>query len=142
MTSTTTLIITHILPILIQVESEGNPNAVNKKEQAVGVLQIRPIMKDECNRIYAMEHNKPEGFERWTLDDRLSAVQSTLMFDCFMQFSIDLFRAHFNRTSSNLESALMWNQGKWNVNTKTDHAKDYIRKYKRAVSILSLRARG
>lgn len=41
-----------LLDALIQVESGGNPKAINKAEKAYGVLQIRPIMIEDFNRIY------------------------------------------------------------------------------------------
>jgi len=41
-----------LVDAIIQVESGGNPCAYNKSEKAVGVLQIRPIMVDDFNRIY------------------------------------------------------------------------------------------
>lgn len=39
------------LQILIAVESNGNPKAFNAEEQAIGLLQIRPVMVQEVNRI-------------------------------------------------------------------------------------------
>jgi hypothetical protein len=36
---------------VIQVESRGNENAYCRKEDAVGCLQIRPIMVREVNRV-------------------------------------------------------------------------------------------
>ena len=40
-----------LIDAMIQVESHNNPTAVNQKEAAFGVLQIRPIMISEINRI-------------------------------------------------------------------------------------------
>jgi hypothetical protein len=59
----------------IQVESTGNPNAYNRKEDAVGILQIRPIMVREINRQLGMA-----GMEkRFTLSDRWSDSTSRNM---------------------------------------------------------------
>lgn len=41
------------LQILVAMESGGNPKAFNAKEQAVGILQIRPVMVKDVNRIAA-----------------------------------------------------------------------------------------
>jgi hypothetical protein len=51
---------------IFSVESNGNPDTVNYKENAVGISQIRPIMIKEANRIqkrfiYKNEmRNKPQ----------------------------------------------------------------------------------
>ena len=39
------------LQILVAVESGGNPKAFNAEEQAVGILQIRPVLVADVNRI-------------------------------------------------------------------------------------------
>jgi hypothetical protein len=44
--------IDNVIDALILVESGGNPKAYNKSENAIGVLQIRPIMVADYNRIY------------------------------------------------------------------------------------------
>ena len=61
---------------VIQVESRGNDNAYCPKEDAVGCLQIRPIMVREANRIL-----KSYGVDRrYTLDDRYSRAKSIEIF--------------------------------------------------------------
>ena len=60
------------------VESRGNDTAYNAKENAVGLLQIRPIMVREANRI--------AGEDIYTLDDRWDA-----------EVSIDIFRTIMER---------------------------------------------
>ncbi len=62
---------------VIQVESRGNDNAYCPKEDAVGCLQIRPIMVREVNRILKMN-----GIQmRYALSDRWSRVRSLEMFE-------------------------------------------------------------
>lgn len=62
---------------VIYVESRGNDSAHNIKEDAVGCLQIRPIMVTEVNRRLAID-----GFERrYSLDDRWSRAKSIEMFN-------------------------------------------------------------
>jgi soluble lytic murein transglycosylase-like protein len=41
-----------VILILMLVESGGDPNAVGDGGQAIGVLQIHPIMVEDVNRIY------------------------------------------------------------------------------------------
>ena len=69
----------YLLEALIQVESRGNENAVGDKHlsrSSVGVLQIRPIMVREVNRILKKQNIKI----KYTLDDRYSKDKSIEMF--------------------------------------------------------------
>ena len=43
--------VTDVIIAIEKVESNGNPYAINKKENALGCLQIRPIMIADYNRI-------------------------------------------------------------------------------------------
>lgn len=61
---------------VIMVESSDNDNAHNLSEDAVGCLQIRPIMVREVNRLL-----KRRGDDRsYTLEDRWSRKKSIEMF--------------------------------------------------------------
>lgn len=62
-----------LISALIDVESNGNPMAVNASSGASGVLQIMPIYLQEVNRIL--------GEERYTLDDRFDEIKSIEMFN-------------------------------------------------------------
>ena len=62
---------------VIQVESRGNDNAYCRKEDAVGCLQIRPIMVREVNRILKLNNIQMQ----YTLNDRWSRVRSLEMFE-------------------------------------------------------------
>lgn len=57
---------------IIQIESEGNPNAVGDSGSAIGLLQIRPIMVKEVNRLL--------GEQRYTLEDRWCPKKSVEIF--------------------------------------------------------------
>jgi hypothetical protein len=61
---------------MIQVESNGNDEAYNASEDAVGCLQIRPIMVREVNRILKM---KGEEY-RFKMKDRWDREKSLEMF--------------------------------------------------------------
>jgi hypothetical protein len=56
---------------MIQVESRGNECAYNGREDAVGCLQIRPIMVREVNRLL--------GSELYTMNDRWDCDKSVDM---------------------------------------------------------------
>lgn len=62
---------------VIQVESRGNDLAYNERENAVGCLQIRPIMVKEVNRV--LKTNKSNL--TFTLNDRWDRQKSIDMFD-------------------------------------------------------------
>lgn len=57
---------------LIWVESRGDSKAVGGNND-IGVLQIRPIIVEDCNRILKTE--------RFTLEDRLDSLRSVEMFN-------------------------------------------------------------
>lgn len=59
------------------VESRDNPNLVNTKEDAVGWLQIRPIMVAEANRI--------SGVDMFWLEDRETKSGSFIIFAKIME---------------------------------------------------------
>jgi len=60
------------------VESGGDPKAYNAREQAAGIVQIRPICVRDCNRII--------GYEKWSLADRWDPVKSWQMFRLYVRY--------------------------------------------------------
>ena len=68
-----------LIDAIIQVESSGNDSAHNLSEDAVGCLQIRPIMVKEVNRIL----RKSGSSDRFTLSDRGNRQESIKMFLVF-----------------------------------------------------------
>jgi len=55
-----------LLAALIAVESGGDSLAIGDGGKAVGVLQIHPVMVDDCNRILTLKKNE----YRFSLKDR------------------------------------------------------------------------
>ena len=96
MVKTTPTIQDSLIDAIIHVESRGDSMAYNAKEDAVGVLQIRPIMMREVNRL--LKENK------YTLDDRWSKSKSIEMFN--------VIKAH-TTNPTNERLARNWNGG-WN----------------------------
>lgn len=45
-----------LIAALIQVESSGDYAAINKEEQAFGLLQIRPCIVEDVNRLYGTNY--------------------------------------------------------------------------------------
>ena len=65
---------TPVMEAIIQVESEGDPNA--KSGNSVGVMQITPVLVAECNNILKKRNSK----KRFKLSDRFSIAKSKEMF--------------------------------------------------------------
>ena len=84
---------------LILVESAGNPNAFNKKENACGCLQIRPVMVREVNRILRKQNSK----QRFTKEDRWDCGLSKEMFY--------IWRDYHHKVSNDEIIARNWNGG-------------------------------
>ena len=87
----------NVLKGIAYVESKNNPKAVCGDQ--VGLLQIRPIMVKDCNRIL----EKRGSNKRYTLRDRYNPVKSREMFI--------LYQSHYN-PKGNIERAIrLWNGG-------------------------------
>jgi hypothetical protein len=71
-----------LINAIIQVESHGNDSAVNVSSQAVGCMQIRPIMVREVNRILQINGVHQE----YTLNDRYSRDKSIEMFHVWRKY--------------------------------------------------------
>ena len=100
-----------VMDAIIQVESEGNPNAVSGK--SVGAMQITPILVKDCNDIL----KKQKSNKRYTMADRYSVAKSKEMFLIIQQY--------YN-PENNIEKAIrLWNGG---VNYKTKSTNRYYRK--------------
>jgi len=83
-----------LLMAVMAVESNFDTMAYNEKENAVGVLQIRPIMVREVNRLL--------GEDKYTLKDRWSKAKSIEMFN--------ILRSHL-KGASDEQIARTWNGG-------------------------------
>lgn len=77
---------------LIWVESRGDSKAVGSKDDT-GVLQITPILLQDCNRIL-----KTESF---TLEDRLDSLKSVEMFN--------IIQDHYNPQHDYHLALKIWN---------------------------------
>jgi hypothetical protein len=91
-----------LVTALITIESQGNDSAigdVNLGEPSIGVLQIRPIMVREVNRILKLKRSKI----RFKRKDRFSREKSIEMF---------LIWKEFHHKDSDFETiARNWNGG-------------------------------
>jgi hypothetical protein len=94
------LAIDTLLIAMMWVESRFDSTAYAKNESAVGVLQIRPIMVREVNRLLK-KMDKPK---RYTLEDRWSLTKSVEMFN--------VIRDYHHKDSSYETIARCWNGGR------------------------------
>jgi len=96
-----------LLLILTMIESGHDTTAINHEEDAVGILQIRPIMVDEVNRIQEMAGVQ----ERFTLEDRLNKTQSYRMCAIFLTYQIAKYRKYYQAEPHWTRIAGAWNTG-------------------------------
>ena len=88
---------TPVIDAIIQVESKGNPNA--RCGIYCGVLQISPVLVQECNNIL----KRRGSAKRYTLNDRFNVQKSKEMFV--------IIQSHYN-PQHNVEKAIrLWNGG-------------------------------
>ena len=92
-----------ILNAISQVESSGDSNAYNSKEDAVGLLQIRQCMVDDVNRIL----KKKKSTLKFTYNDRWSRNKSIYMFEIYCNY--------YGLTTAE-EVARCWNGGPRGIN--------------------------
>jgi hypothetical protein len=112
-----------LIQAMILIESEGNDSAYCKNEEAVGCLQIRPIMLAECNRILELQKSS----KRYSLLDRWSRKKSIEIFHIINQYH--------NKEATYEQIARFWNGGpKWVEKSGT---KRYWGKVRRKLKKLS-----
>jgi len=71
-----------VIDAIIEVESEGKADAVDKSGKSCGIMQITPILVKECNRILELKKRS----KRYTMQDRFSVKKSKEMFLLFQSF--------------------------------------------------------
>ena len=119
---TYTLDVTPLIEAMIWVESRGDDSAYCKREEAVGCLQIRPIMLRECNRILGIQKSELE----YALEDRWSREKSIEIFH--------IVNSYHNKNNTYEAIARSWNGGPtWAQKSNT---KKYWRKVNRQLKKL------
>lgn len=98
------------LTSIITIESKGNPTAVTRDGSA-GILQIKPVMVKEVNRICKLKKID----KKFTLKDRFDVNKSIEMFWIYQNF--------YNKNASYEKMARDWNGG------PTGHKKSKTKKY-------------
>ena len=88
-----------VIEAIIQVESGGNPKAVDKSGKSCGIMQITPVCVQECNRILQIRKSK----KHYTLNDRFNVEKSKEMFLLLQSF--------YNPTHDIEQAIRSWNGG-------------------------------
>ena len=71
-----------VIDAIIEVESEGKADAVDKGGKSCGILQITPVLVKDCNRILELRKSS----KRYAMDDRFSVSKSKEMFLLYQSF--------------------------------------------------------
>lgn len=104
-----------VLLSIMEEESRFKPDAINKKEDAVGLLQIRSIMVREVNSLL--------GENRFTDNDRTDLNKSVEIFV--------IYQNHFNPEWDLEKAARLWNGGRNGMNKRAtiEYAKRVEERY-------------
>lgn len=89
----------NVINAIIQIESRGDSTAINEKTNAVGAMQIRKIVVDDCNeylKILNINH-------QYTYEDRWSVEKSKEMFV--------LIQRRYNKSNDIEKAVRIWNGG-------------------------------
>ena len=93
----------HLFAAVSDVESGGNWRAFKRDEDAAGIVQIRPCLVADCNRIV--------GHRRWRLQDRWDRRQSEEMFKTDLSHYGRAYRRETGREATAETYARMWQGG-------------------------------
>lgn len=106
-----------VINAIIQVESNGNPNAVSPCGESIGAMQIKKIVVDDCNEyLKILKINK-----KYTYDDRWDVEKSKEMFI--------LIQKRYNKTNDIEKAVRIWNGGCCYNKEKTDNYYNKFLKY-------------
>ena len=105
-----------LFTMLSDKESDFTPDAYNKQERAAGIIQIRPGMLREVNRICRLLKNGKE----YTFNDRYVPEKCREMLEIYLRYWVP---RHFE-TATYLNCAHLWNGGS-NLLTNQKYLDDF-----------------
>lgn len=108
-----------LLNAIAVVESGGDPNALNEKEQAAGLYQIRPIYLADVNRIL--------NYPRYRLADRFDPEKSREI--------VGIYLRHYGKDKTLEDMAAIHCSGpKGHIKRKTSkQIQEYVQKVRRVL---------
>ncbi len=95
-------LLTILIPLLIQVESSGDPNAIGDGGRAVGCLQIHPVVVEDVNRIYQT---------KYTEKDRLNKAKSMSICRLYLKYYGTRYQLKTGKKATMEALARIWNGG-------------------------------
>jgi hypothetical protein len=119
-----------LLPKLRMVESSGDPNSINPKENALGHLQIRPAVIVDVNQLLQQRGSQL----RYTHQDAYDPKKAVEIFKLFHERYTTEKR--LGRPPTNEDAARIWNGGPMGYKTsglrpdKLQRLKKYVEKIK------------
>jgi len=114
-----------LIAALMIVESGGNPIAVNVREDAVGILQIRPIFVEDVNRII--------GTDFYTLEDRYNIGDSIGMARVYFRYYGRKYEERTGEEPKPEHLARMFNGGYYGLFTHPERTDEYWKKVQKVV---------
>lgn len=123
------MIVTNLMmavAVLIQVESRGDPECWRMQEDAVGILQIRPVMVQEVNRLL--------GWDKYNYLDRWDQEKSIEM--CLIYLNRYANRAWLGHAPTLRDCSRLWQsgpRGPWKAENawRQEHLRRMAREWRR-----------
>lgn len=115
-------VLSFLIPVLIGIESGGDPNAVGDDGEAVGVLQIHPCVIDDVNRVFRT---------RYTPADRLNAAKSMTICRCYLLYWGYRYTQNTGHEPTPEVLARIWNGGP--AGWKKEATRGYWKKVQAAI---------
>lgn len=116
-----------ILPVLKQVETNGNVKAIGDNGKAFGILQIHKICVDDVNRIYGTKYTHQDAFNEGCAEE---------IFNLYIEAGVKRFKFKYGKNPTEKDIVRMWNGGLYNGYKKQSTLKYYRRylRFKRGMS--------
>jgi len=95
-------LLTILIPLFIQVESSGDPNAIGDCCKAVGILQIHTIVVEDVNRIYQT---------KYTEKDRLNKAKSMSICRLYLKYYGTRYQLKTGKKATMEALSRIWNGG-------------------------------
>tara|TARA_Y100000289_G_C3915883_1_gene147385 strand:- start:910 stop:1287 length:378 start_codon:yes stop_codon:yes gene_type:complete len=111
-----------LITALAIVESNMDPNAIGDDGEAVGILQITPIVIRDVNRIFGTDY---------TLEDRKNVQFSRNICNLYLSYYGDKYEEDTGFKKSPEALARIWNGGPYGYNKK--YTKAYWLKVKKVI---------
>lgn len=113
--------LSEIIPVLKQVETNGDDKAIGDNGKAFGVLQIHKICVDDVNRIYGTKYTHQDAFNEACAEE---------IFILYISYGIKIFKNKYNKEPTEQDIVRMWNGNCYNGYKKKSTVK-YYERYKK-----------